>query len=423
MGLVDLVMVRSFGSEATAAIGLIRQLTFVVAGSVLAISTGVIALVSQGIGKGDRDQIDRTASQGLKMALGLGLVTSILGFALARPMMALVRADAGTLEHGLPYLRVYFLGIIFLWINSISAAVFRGAKDAMTPLRLALMVNFINVPVNYVLIHGFGGDGGVGGFGVQGAAMGTAFARALGSVAFVWLLLKETERFRVTLRPWISIDRQAIRRVLAVGLPLAFAAMVRNGARILFLTVIGFSAAGVGLQAAVGVGLQMRLLGVLPALAFQVATATLVGEAIGRRDPREAEKVVAQSSLLLGCIMIVVTLFVMTFALPIARLFITDPEAARLGALVLRWFAVGQVFSALSICVQGALNGAGDTKPVLWYTAISQWGVLLLMSFVFLKIMGWDPVGPLVAWAAAPMLTFSLMLMRWRSGKWKAIRV
>ena len=51
VGLIDLRMVRPFGPAATAAVGVSRQVTFLVEAIALAMSTGVITLVSQAIGR------------------------------------------------------------------------------------------------------------------------------------------------------------------------------------------------------------------------------------------------------------------------------------------------------------------------------------------------------------------------------------
>ena len=61
LGLADLVMVRGLGQEATAAIGLTRQIAFLLEAAALAIATGVITLVSQGVGSGNRQQVDGRA--------------------------------------------------------------------------------------------------------------------------------------------------------------------------------------------------------------------------------------------------------------------------------------------------------------------------------------------------------------------------
>ena len=175
------------------------------------------------------------------------------------------------------------------------------------------------------------------------------------------------------------------------------------------------------LHAAVGVGLQLRLISVLPALAFQTAGATLVGQAIGRGDYREAELLGRRSVFLLGWIMVVVVGMIMVWAGPLASLFIAGPETAVLGARVLRWFAVAQFFSALSIATQGALTGAGDTAPAMLYTWVSQWLVMLPLAYFLLSVLGWSPDGALVAWALAPLISLALTWRRLQSGRWKTI--
>ena len=214
-----------------------------------------------------------------------------------------------------------------------------------------------------------------------------------------------------------------IRRILRVGLPTALAGVLRSGARLVFLGIVGTSVLGVSIHAAVGVGLQVRLLSILPALAFQVATATLVGQAIGRGDTREAEQLARRSTLLLGILMSGVVGLTIIFARPLAGLFIVDEEAAALGAQVLRWFAAAQFFSSLSICTQGALAGAGDTQPFMRYTLATQVVIMLALTYLLMVVAGLDPVGALVAWTVAPAIQLVLMQARFRSGRWKTMRV
>ena len=125
---------------------------------------------------------------------------------------------------------------------------------------------------------------------------------------------------------------------------------------------------------------------------------------------------------LLSLIMAGVVALTFAFARPLAALFIADAEVVPLAAEVLRWFAVAQLFSSVSICVQGALTGAGDTKPILTYTMVTQWGLLLSLTFIALVVFGWEPEGPLAAWVAAPLVQLFLMQRLFRSGRWKQRR-
>ena len=186
LGAADLIMVRGLGYEATAAIGLTRQIAFLVEASVLAIATGVITLVSQGVGARDSDQIEGVVHQRSRLVLILGIPIALGGFLMSRPLLVAMQATVGTLNQGLPYLHIYFLGTVFLWCNVIAAAMFRGTGDAMTPLKFATGISVLNVSLNYVFIFGLGP---LEPLGVAGAALGTVAARAVGSGVYLWVLV------------------------------------------------------------------------------------------------------------------------------------------------------------------------------------------------------------------------------------------
>ena len=299
LGAADFLMVRGLGSDASAAIGLNRQITFLVEAAALAVSAGVIALVSQGIGAGDRRQVDGAVRQSLHLVVLLGIPVTLLGYAASGPLLSLMQASPETLAHGAPYLRIFFLGTLFLWANLVAAASFRGAGDPRTPLRLVSVVSVLNVALNYVFIFGVGP---VPAYGVAGAAMGTVGARALGTAAYLVLLGRGARGVRLRLRPAWDLDRALIRRLLRVGAWPALAGVLRNGARVVFVGMLGAGVSGAALHAAVGVGLQVRLVAVLPALAFQVAAATLVGQAVGAGDPDRAQALGNRSVVLLAAV-------------------------------------------------------------------------------------------------------------------------
>lgn len=420
LGLTDLFMVRSYGEAATAALGLNRQVTFLIETLIFAISVGVVTLVSQSLGRGEKEKAERVVSQSLIAIAVLSIGLSIAGYGLSPTILNALQASPDTVSYGVSYLRIYFFSMLFLGVNAVSAAALRAAKNPWSPLKIVILMSALNIPMNYWLIHG---GLGIEALGVRGAAIGTVIARVIGSVLFIVLLVRGRSGIRFVAVYAKTIDFDIVNRVFRVGLPVAMAGLLRNGARLVFIAIAGLSTLGVSFHAAVGLGLQVRLLCVLPALAFQVATATLVGNAIGRNQPDEAEVTGRHGVYLLAAIMGVQCGIIILAASPIARSFIVDPEAAALGARVLRWFAVGQFFSALAIGTQGALSGAGDTKPVAWVTFITQWLILVPLAFALLVPFGMDPIGPLIAWAATPVLTFALLYWRFATGHWRSIRV
>ena len=426
LGLIDLWFVRPFGPPATAALAVGRQVTFLVEAVAVAVTSGAITLVSQAVGArgrpvpaagagGPRVDPDAVVRQSIGLVLLLGGPTALAGYWLSGPLLVCLQTRDATRAYGEPYLRVYFAGLLFTWGNLVATALFRGAGDVWTPLKLALGVGVLQVGLNYLLIYG---AGPLPAFAVQGAAMGAVAARACGMVAFLVLLGRGTGPLRLRWPSFPGLDWKLIGSLLRIGVPMALANVLRHGSRVVFLAIVGASTLGVSLQAAVGVGLQVRQIGILVALAFQTAAATLVGQAIGRDDVPQAEDLGRRSVRLLAVLMGVGAVVLIALADPLARLFLEAPEAAGLGAKVLRWFAVAQFFSALSIGTQGALMGAGDTLPAMRYTLLSEWCLMLPLSY-FLMVRGWVPDGLLAAWVLAPALTWALMRRRFESGRWK----
>ena len=63
LGLTDLVMVRSLGPEATAAVGVSRQVVFLTDSAAVAVAAGIIAVVSQAVGANRWDMVGRALRQ------------------------------------------------------------------------------------------------------------------------------------------------------------------------------------------------------------------------------------------------------------------------------------------------------------------------------------------------------------------------
>jgi len=381
--------------------------------------------VSQAIGANRWDEAVRALQQTFLLLLFLGLPAGAVGAFYSPKLLVMLSADATTIAHAAPYLQISFLGIFFAWVCGIGASFLRSLGDAVTPLKLAAGVACLNVPLNFLLIHG---AGFVPRLGVPGAALASVIAQTCGAIVLLVFLVRkalgDADRGKLSLFKRFAFDWPLISRILRIGAPMALAGLVRNGSRLVFLTIVGAGTMGMTLHAAVGVGLQVRLLSVLPALAFQVATAALVGQAIGRGDFDEARRLGRRSVEILSLLMAGVVGLIVFFAHPLAALLIEDQAVAATGAIVLRWFALAQFFSSLNITLQGALMGAGDTLPNLRYTFFTQWILMLPLAWIWISsaIMAWQLHGPLLAWTLAPAVLLVLIAWRFFGEKWKNIR-
>jgi len=413
VGLVDIFFASYLGSEAVAAIGFSRQIFLVLMIGTLSITTGTITLVSQYCGAKRYDAASSIASHSLLLSISSGLFIGFIGVFLARYSLILLGAEANALYEGTNYLQVLMGGVVFLMIGFSTNGVFRALGDAYTPLKIATLVNALNILFSYVFIFGFGP---IPAYGVMGAAIGTVLARIFGSSLAVYMLMRKSRQVRITLHEGFSLS--IVKQILDIGLPSGFSGFFRNGARVLFFRIIATTSAGSVAVAVATIGFQLRMLNIMPALAFQVATATLVGQCIGAKKIDQAEAYGWTAIKFCSSIMAAASLLILIFPGFIMRIFSDSIQVIEMGIFALRLLALEQFCNSVSIIVSGALSGAGDTKPSLRYTILSQWLLMLPLAY-WLSNTSLDISGAWIAWGFAPIIQTFLTLRRFIKGAWK----
>ncbi len=417
VGLVDIFFASYLGAEAVAAIGFSRQIFLVLMIGTLSITTGTITLVSQYCGAKRYDSASSVASHSLLLSMSSGLVIGVIGVLLARYSLILLGAEANALHDGTDYLRILMGGVVFLMIGFSTNGVFRALGDAYTPLKIATLVNGLNILFSYVFIFGYGP---IPAYGVMGAAIGTVIARLIGSAIAVYILMKRSRKVRITLNKGFSLS--IFKQILDIGLPSGFSGFFRNGARILFFRILATTSAGSVAVAVAAIGFQLRMLNIMPALAFQVATATLVGQSIGAKKIDQAEAFGWTAIKFCSSIMAAASLVIFIFPGFIMRIFSDSPLVIEMGIFALRLLALEQFCNSVSIIVSGALSGAGDTRPSLRYTIISQWLLMLPLAY-WLSTTSMGASGAWIAWGFAPIIQAILTLRRFIKGAWKNMNV
>ncbi|MBI1388886.1 MAG: MATE family efflux transporter [bacterium] len=417
VGLVDIYFAGYLGHEAVAALGFSRQIFLILMIGTIAITTGTITLISQNYGARRFARASAVAWHSLLVSIAAGLVLGVIGALMARTGLLALGAMPSVLYHGVPYLRILLSGVVFMMINFSTNAVFRAVGDTVTPLKIALLVNALNVVFDYVLLFGIGP---LPAFGVSGIAVGTLLARAIGGALAIMILLSPQRE--VGIKPAFPLDWSVLRDIFHIGVPSGFSGFFRNGARILFIGILASTAIGTTAVAAAAVGFQIRMLTIMPALAFQVGTAALVGQSLGAGDVKRAE---AYGWTAIQFISLVMAGAGCVFALwpqTIVSLFTNDPAVLHLAGITMRGIAVEQFCNCISIVAGGALAGAGDTHPSMRYTIFAQWGLMVPAAWLLAAYSPWTVYGAWLAWSIAPAVQSVLTVLRFWRGKWKTMR-
>ena len=138
---------------------------------------------------------------------------------------------------------------------------------------------------------------------------------------------------------------------------------------------------------------------------------------------RSAEQYGSQTILLCIVLIGLGSALIWAFTESVAAIFTTDETVLSISSTLLRYFAIAQVFSSLSIVASGVLAGGGETRPSLYYTLISQWGVMLALAYILAFPFGLDVEGIWLAWLAASILQGLLTLKRYYKGSWRKVVV
>lgn len=426
VGLVDILLVGQMSmatiaalgygvAPALAATGLAGEMFWTMSLLFMAIGTGCTALVARATGAKDPTTANAALRQGLLLGVLSAAVMSVVAVGFAEYVMQVYRAEELVSNLGAQFIRILGYSFFPTAIMMIGMASLRGAGDTRTPLMIMIVVNLINMVLSYLLI---GGSFGLMPLGVEGAAIGTAVARTIGGLVVLWLLFRGRAGLQLNIDT--GLDRGMIQRIVRVGWPFAGEQMVFQGALILFIGMI--NQLGTAAYAAHNLVIRIESLAFLPGWGYGIAASALVGQALGAKDPDEANAATYEALKQTSLMMVVLGGLMALFPEPLLAFFVHDAEVIAAGIVPLQIAGAFQIAMGANFVLSGALRGAGDTRWPLYTKVISTWGLRLPITFIVL-LSGGGLVGVWIAMGADFCSQAILAYVRFRQGKWRSMQV
>ena len=300
-GLIDLYFVAGLGEAAIAGVGAAGNAGFLVSALTQVVSVGTLAAVSQAVGRKDRADANFIFNQSIGLSAVCGIGTLAVGFAIARPYMSSVAADAATVEAGTTYLAWFMPALALQFALQAMSSALRGigiVKPTMVVQALTVAINVVLAPV---LIAGWGtGDA----LGVKGAGLASAFAVAIGVVA-LWAYFDKAENYLALSRRQWRPQIEAWQRILRVGLPAGgeFAIMFA------YMAAIYYAIGEFGPVAQAGFSIGSRVLGLVqvPAMAIAFTAVPIIGQNFGARNGGRVKAAVGNVLMAATAVMVIAT--------------------------------------------------------------------------------------------------------------------
>lgn len=415
VGLANSYLVGHLGAVALSAVGLANQVDMLATTMFSAVGTGSTALIARHTGARDAQMPNRILHQSLLMGVAIGLASLVLFGTFAREILLLLNTPPDVEAPATAYLRILAFSFLIAPIMFLGMAALRGAGDTRTPMYIMGAVNGVNIVVSVIAIYG---AGPIPGIGVTGGAIGAASGRLVGCLLVLALLLRGKSGLRLS-RPELTPDLQQARRILNIGLPAAGEMLLLRLGMMTYVAVV--AGLGTAAFAAHQLALTVESLSYMPGFGFAVAATTLVGQGLGARDPDQAQAGGYQSLKLAVATMTAMGAVFILLSPQLLSIFTTEKEIIAQGEWPLRLVGISQPALASAMVLSGGLRGAGDTRSTLVITALGFWGLRLPFA-VLLS----GPFGLFGAWVAMGIDLNARglgMLLRFRSGRWKGVKV
>lgn len=417
---------HALATASQAALGLGMPFFWAVGGFFCAVAFGTQAMTARRYAEGDHARAGQVLWNSLVVATIAGIVGGLIGwFTTPTAIDFLAKASPEQAELGVAYARMRMLGIPAMVLTFSYKAFFDGIGRTRVHLYAALVMNLLNIGLNYLFIYG-APSLGVPAMALTGAGLASAISTYVGLFIMFGISLGPASR-RYQFYRWAHTRWSIIRDIVRLMLPSGSATVILMIGFMLFMRFVGEIDARVGgntYSAATKALMDTASMCFMPVIALGTATATAVSQSLGVGKPNLAARYGWESVRLGVYAMFVVAAIFLAFPEQILRIWApNDPAVAAAGADALRWVAAGLPALVVGLVLSQALYGAGANTFVMVVEGILHFGVLVPLSWLLGPKLGYGLEG---VWLAAALYTNLMglaMALKFLGRGWRSIRL
>jgi multidrug resistance protein, MATE family len=416
-GLLVLMIVGKLGAASIAVVGITNILMYNLWAMFSGVQGSVGYLVAQNYGQDNM----RMANQRMQIAL-LGtvfqsLLLFVASFLIPVIVLKLIGSNTEILELGASYFQVRMLALAFGLFSGVFYAYMRGTGNTRTPMMISVINSLLVVFFTYVLAYG---KFGFPDLGLQGAAWGMFWAEVITALICVIVHFFSLNDLYFT-RTWEKMELKQARLLFFESSKLSVTEMSNSLGMLVFTSCI--TQLGTVAIAANEIALNILSFGFMPSNGFGAAATVGIGQEIGRGKPAEAKRF-GQVTVYLGLgFMLVVSLIMFIFALPIAKIYTTEVAVYSAVIPLIQLAAFIQLFNTAGIILGGGLRGVGDTTFLSRIALVLNWAIFVPVTVLLTSVYNLGQLGAWIALCSLMILGAAANAWRFRSLNWSAARL
>ncbi len=414
----DAFWVGRIGAHAVAAVSISFPVTFLVIAIGAGLGIAGATLTAQYMGAGRQDMVNHVAAQTMIMVTITSIVLGTLGFIATPYLLTLLGVEADVYRAALGFMRVSFVGIVFVFIYSMFQALMRGVGQTKLPLFIVLGTVLLNFVLDPLFIFGYWF---VPAMDVKGAALATLVTQAIAAAIGMGVFLRGRNDIHLTLSN-LKLDLQYVKRAFFLGFP----GSIELSTRGLSLIALSFLVASFGTQtlASYGIGSNVIQVILIPAMGLSMAVSTLVGQNIGAGNYDRAARTTKLGAIwgfiMLSCVGVLAFIFanhIVSFFIP------EDTAVIAEGAYFIRVMSLAWGGIGIQLCIIAAFRASGNMLNAMVLALVSQWMILFPLAYILSKHTTLGAEGIWWAFPTTNILVAFVAVCWFATGSWRDKRL
>lgn len=394
VSIMDTVMLSSLAEEQISASSLAGSYLNFFHILCMGLGGGIVVLASQYFGEKDMVSFRRVMTLMIRIAFVFGLLGTLLTLFFPRQIMTIYTGEAVVIEHGVKYLQVVAISILFMLLTIPVTLILRSAGKANVPLYSAIGAFILNIIFNYIFIFGkFGAPR----MEIAGAALGTVISYTF-QLVFVYVYVFCIEKkigYRV--KHLFEPVKAYFRSFLRFGLPVIISDSILGLGLNVVSIIMGHI--GGGFVAAYAIISTMMRLSTTFTQGCAVAGGVIIGNTLGEHDKEKAYRQGLTCSWISVGLGIIVAGIMLAVGVPYIGVY-NITESTRVIAMELLYAAsLNALFmNTGNMLTKGVLRGGGDTRWLMVADVVFLWAVSI-------------PLGALagLVWHLPPFFTYMFL--------------
>ena len=417
VGIADVFVVGFVGEAAVSGVSLVNSFNTIFLNLFVALASGGAVVISQYIGRQERNRAGEAATQLLTASVLFSIVISIVVLLTNASLMRLMfgRVEDDVMDACVTYLRISAYSYPALAIYNAGAALYRSFGKTSTTMYLSITANVINVIGNCIGVFLLRA-------GVAGVAWPSLISRAFSAAVITILCFSRKNPVRY-IKEWLfRLDGELQKRILRIAVPNGVESGIFQLVKVALSSVVALF--GTYQIAANGVAQSIWSMASLVSVAMGPVFITVIGQCMGAGAIEQAELYFKKLMKITLVFAIIWNVLIFAATPVLLSFYALAEETKRLTILLV---LIHNIFSAIAFPFADplgtGLRAAGDVRFTTAVSLFTTIGVRLVFSVLFGITLNMGVMGIVWAMCLDWSIRGIIFILRQQSGKWKAFQV